>query len=133
MQLKQKGIFQQMYCFEKKDSVRLKENYLNMGQTSPSGENIYPEEIEDLLNAQPYIAESLVIEREGKLVALVYPDSEAMKQHKISRDTLLKIIHETRKQINQQIPAYSQIARIEIHDEEFEKTPKRSIKRFLYQ
>ena len=99
----------------------------------PSGQNIYPEEIEDLLNAQPYIAESLVIEREGKLVALVYPDSEAMKQHKISRDTLLKIIHETRKQINQQIPAYSQIARIEIHDEEFEKTPKRSIKRFLYQ
>ena len=99
----------------------------------PSGQNIYPEEIEDLLNAQPYIAESLVIEREGKLVALVYPDAEAMKQNKISREALLKIIHETRKQINQQIPAYSQIARIEIHNEEFEKTPKRSIKRFLYQ
>lgn len=99
----------------------------------PSGQNIYPEEIEDLLNAQPYIAESLVIEREGKLVALVYPDAEVMKQNKISRKTLLKIIHETRKQINQQLPAYSQIARIEIHDEEFEKTPKRSIKRFLYQ
>ena len=99
----------------------------------PSGQNIYPEEIEDLLNAQPYIAESLVIEREGKLVSLVYPDAEAMKQNKISREALLKIIHETRKQINQQIPAYSQIARIEIHDEEFEKTPKRSIKRFLYQ
>ena len=73
----------------------------------PSGQNIYPEEIEDLLNAQPYIAESLVIEREGKLVALVYPDAEAMKQNKISREALLKIIHETRKQINQQIPAYS--------------------------
>ena len=99
----------------------------------PSGQNIYPEEIEDLLNAQPYIAESLVIEREGKLVALVYPDAEAMKQNKISREALLKIIHETRKQINQQLPAYSQIARLEIHDEEFEKTPKRSIKRFLYQ
>ena len=99
----------------------------------PSGQNIYPEAIEDLLNAQPYIAESLVIEREGKLVALVYPDAEAMKQNKISREALLKIIHETRKQINQQLPAYSQIARIEIHDEEFEKTPKRSIKRFLYQ
>lgn len=98
----------------------------------PSGQNIYPEEIEDLLNAQPYIAESLVIERDGKLVALVYPDAEAMKQNKISRDSLLKIIHDTRKLINQQIPAYSQIARIEIHDEEFEKTPKRSIKRYLY-
>ena len=99
----------------------------------PSGQNIYPEEIENLLNAQHYIAESLVIEREGKLVALVYPDAEAMKQNKISREVLLKIIHETRKQINQQLPAYSQIARIEIHNEEFEKTPKRSIKRFLYQ
>ena len=98
----------------------------------PSGQNIYPEEIEDLLNAQPYIAESLVIERDGKLVALVYPDAEAVKQNKISRDSLLKIIHDTRKLINQQIPAYSQIARIEIHDEEFEKTPKRSIKRYLY-
>ena len=85
----------------------------------PSGQNIYPEEIEDLLNAQPYIAESLVIEREGKLVALVYPDAEAMKQNKISCDALLKIIHETCKQINQQLPAYSQIARIEIHNEEF--------------
>ena len=99
----------------------------------PSGQNIYPEEIEDILNAQPYVAESLVIEREGKLVALVYPDAEAMKQNKVSREALVKIINDTRKQVNQQIPAYSQIAHIQIHDEEFEKTPKRSIKRYLYQ
>lgn len=99
----------------------------------PSGQNIYPEEIEDILNAQPYVAESLVIEREGKLVALVYPDAEAMKQNKVTKETLNKIINETRKTINQQLPAYSQIARIQIHEEEFEKTPKRSIKRFLYQ
>ena len=98
----------------------------------PSGQNIYPEEIEDLLNAQPYIAESLVIERDGKLVALVYPDAEAMKQNKISRDSLLKIIHDTRKLINQQIPARIQIAGIAIHDDEFENTPKRSINRDSY-
>ena len=99
----------------------------------PSGQNIYPEEIEDILNAQPYVTESLVIEREGKLVALVYPDAEAMKQNKVTKEALNKIINETRKTINQQLPAYSQIARVQIHEEEFEKTPKRSIKRFLYQ
>ena len=99
----------------------------------PSGQNIYPEEIEDILNAQPYVAESLVIEREGKLVALVYPDAEAMKQNKVTKEALNKIINETRKTINQQLPAYSQLARVQIHEEEFEKTPKRSIKRFLYQ
>lgn len=65
-------------------------------------------------------------------MALVYPDAEAMRQNKISREALVKIIHEARKQVNQQIPAYSQIAHIQIHDEEFEKTPKRSIKRYLY-
>ena len=98
----------------------------------PSGQNIYPEEIEDLLNAQPYIAESLVLERNGKLVALVYPDFEITKQNKITPDSLSKIIHETRTHVNQQLPSYSQIARIEIHNKEFEKTPKRSIKRYLY-
>lgn len=99
----------------------------------PSGQNIYPEEIEDILNAQSYVAESLVIEREGKLVALVYPNTEAMKQNKITREALTKIINDIRKTVNQQLPAYSQIAHIQIHEEEFEKTPKRSIKRFLYQ
>lgn len=99
----------------------------------PSGQNIYPEEIEDILNVQPYVAESLIIEREGKLVALIYPDFEAMKQNKISPDSLPKLMTETRKQVNHQLPAYSQIAHILIHNEEFEKTPKRSIKRFLYQ
>ncbi|WP_294140567.1 AMP-binding protein [uncultured Sanguibacteroides sp.] len=99
----------------------------------PSGQNIYPEEIEDYLNVMPYIAESIVIEREGKLIGLVYPDFEAMKQNKISAENLSKILDESRKQVNQQLPVYSQIARIMIHNEEFEKTPKRSIKRYLYQ
>ncbi|KIO43262.1 MULTISPECIES: AMP-binding protein [Sanguibacteroides] len=99
----------------------------------PSGQNIYPEEIEDYLNVMPYIAESLVIEREGKLIGLIYPDFEAMKQNKISEENLSRILEESRKQVNQQLPSYSQIARIMIHNEEFEKTPKRSIKRYLYQ
>lgn len=79
------------------------------------------------------MAESLVIEKDGKLTALVYPDAEAMKQNKITKEALHKIVNETRKTVNQQLPAYSQIARVQVHEEEFEKTPKRSIKRFLYQ
>jgi len=99
----------------------------------PSGQNIYPEEIEDLLNVFPYVAESLIVERNGKLVALVYPDFEAVKQNKITPDAISKTMDEIRKQVNQQLPNYSQITRILIQHEEFEKTPKRSIKRYLYQ
>lgn len=99
----------------------------------PSGQNIYPEEIEDRLNALPYVAESLVIEHDGKLIALVYPDYEQVKKDKTPGDNLHKIMEENRKQLNHIMPAYSQIARLKIRDAEFEKTPKRSIKRYLYQ
>lgn len=99
----------------------------------PSGQNIYPEEIEDRLNAMPYIAESLVIEKDGKLTALIYPDYEAAKSNRLSDESLVKIMDENRKQLNHLLPGYSQIARIKIRHEEFEKTPKKSIKRFLYQ
>ena len=99
----------------------------------PSGQNIYPEEIEDRLNALPYVAESLVIERDGKLTALVYPDYERVKKDKLTDDSLHKIMEDNRKQVNHIMPAYSQIARLQIRDTEFEKTPKRSIKRYLYQ
>lgn len=99
----------------------------------PSGQNIYPEEIEDKLNALPYVAESLVIERDGKLTALIYPDYERVKKDKISTENLHKIMDENRKQVNHIMPAYSQVARLKIRDTEFEKTPKRSIKRYLYQ
>lgn len=99
----------------------------------PSGQNIYPEEIEDKLNVMPYVAESLVIEHEGKLVALIYPDFEAARNAKLSDTALTKQLEQNRKQLNEILPGYSQISRIRIRQEEFEKTPKRSIKRYLYQ
>lgn len=99
----------------------------------PSGQNIYPEEIEDKLNVMPYVGESLVIEHDGKLVALIYPDFEAAKTSKLSDEALSKQLEQNRKQLNEILPGYSQISRIRIRHEEFEKTPKRSIKRYLYQ
>lgn len=99
----------------------------------PSGQNIYPEEIEDKLNVMPYVAESLVTEHDGKLTALIYPDFEAAKKDKISDEALTKQLEQNRKQLNEILPGYSQISRIRIRNEEFEKTPKRSIKRYLYQ
>lgn len=99
----------------------------------PSGQNIYPEEIEDRLNAFPYVSESLVVEKDGKLVALVYPDYEQAKKDKVSDEALKKIMDDNRKLLNTMIPAYSQVARLKIRETEFEKTPKRSIKRYLYQ
>lgn len=98
-----------------------------------SGQNIYPEEIEDRLNALPYIAESLVVERDGKLVALVYPDYDQLKKDKVTDEHLRKIMDDNRKLANTMLPAYSQVARLKIQETEFEKTPKRSIKRYLYQ
>ena len=100
----------------------------------PSGQNIYPEEIEDHLNNLPYVCESIVVEKEGKLTALIYPDFEAINtDNKNSDEAIAAIMEENRKQINETLPAYSQIAKVTIYNEEFEKTPKKSIKRFLYQ
>jgi long-chain acyl-CoA synthetase len=99
----------------------------------PSGQNIYPEEIEDIINNKPYIIESLVTEHDKKLTALVYPDFPAMETDGISEQQLEQIIEKTRLRINEELPNYAQIARIKIYPEEFEKTPKKSIKRFLYQ
>lgn len=99
----------------------------------PSGQNIYPEEIEDRLNALPYVSESLVVERDGKLTALVYPDQEQAKKDKITEEGLKKIMDDNRKLLNTLLPTYSQVARLKIQETEFEKTPKRSIKRYLYQ
>ena len=98
----------------------------------PSGQNIYPEEIEDRLNNMLYVTESIVVEQDGKLVALVYPDFDAVNANQISDTDLPKILETNLKELNHLLPAYSQISRIKIYNEEFEKTPKRSIKRFLY-
>jgi len=99
----------------------------------PSGQNIYPEEIEARLNNLPFITESLVIENETKLVALVYPDLEAVDQENMSNLEVEQIMEQHRIEINKTLPQYSQIIRIKLYPKEFEKTPKKSIKRFLYQ
>jgi long-chain acyl-CoA synthetase len=96
-----------------------------------NGQNIYPEEIEDKLNSMPMVAESVVVKRQDKLMALVYPDKDEMVS--FTRDELTDIMEQNRQQLNQQLPAYSRIAAIELSKEEFQKTPKKSIKRYLYQ
>ena len=98
----------------------------------PSGKNIYPEEIESVINNKDYIFESLVISEENKLIALVYPDYEMMKRDNISEDQLLTILEETKKEVNNRLPDFMAVSKLRIHPEEFSKTPKRSIKRFLY-
>ncbi|MCM1377775.1 MAG: AMP-binding protein [Clostridium sp.] len=99
----------------------------------PSGQNIYPEEIEAILNGLPYVGESLIIDKGGKLVALVYPDVEAEAVQGLSEEDLAKQMDQNLATLNAEMPTYSKISAIEIMAEEFEKTPKRSIKRFLYQ
>ena len=97
-----------------------------------NGQNIYPEEIEDKLNSLPMVLECVVIQKGEKLYALVYPDMEQVKALKLGEDDLKAIMEQNRKDLNTQIPAYEQICGIKIMEQEFEKTPKRSIKRFLY-
>ncbi len=99
----------------------------------PSGQNIYPEEIEDKLNNLPYVAESIVIQKEDKLIGLVYPDFDEAFKDNISESKIPEIMEQNRVELNSMLPAYSQISSIKIYNEEFEKTPKKSIKRFLYQ
>ncbi|MBQ8423689.1 MAG: AMP-binding protein [Coprobacter sp.] len=98
----------------------------------PSGQNIYPEEIEAKLNNMPFVMESLVIEKDGKLVALVYPDFEAIDTYGLSTDELPAAMEEVRRNLNKEVAPYESIAHIQIYQSEFEKTPKRSIKRYLY-
>ena len=99
---------------------------------SSNGQNIYPEEIEAKLNNMRYVSESLVVEREGKLVALVYPDYETMDQLGTTRDQLPEIMEGIRVELNKLVAPYERIAKIQLIATEFEKTPKRSIKRYLY-
>ncbi len=99
----------------------------------PSGQNIYPEEIEAKLNNLPYVSESLVIDNHGELEALIHPDLDLITKEKIRKDKLEKIMEQNIATLNQDLPGYSKVKSFKIMDEEFEKTPKRSIKRFLYQ
>lgn len=98
----------------------------------PSGKNIFPEEIESVINNMDYISESLVISEDNKLIALVYPDYEMMKRDNITEDQLPGIFEQTRKVVNERLPEFMAVHKFRLHPEEFAKTPKRSIRRFLY-
>jgi long-chain acyl-CoA synthetase len=99
----------------------------------PDGQNIYPEEIESQLNSMPYVAECIVVQQEGKLVGLVYPDFDLANKEGIVNGKMAAVMEENRVLLNQKLPNYCQIQKIKIFYEEFEKTPKKSIKRYLYQ
>lgn len=98
-----------------------------------SGQNIYPEEIEDKLNTLPYVSESIIIQKGDKLYGLVHPDYDEVEKNGLSNEALLEIMEQNRKELNMMVAAYEQLSGIRIYAEEFEKTPKRSIKRFLYE
>ena len=95
-----------------------------------NGQNIYPEEIEDKLNSMAMVSESLVVQRDNRLIALVYPDSDEIVN--FNAEDLADIMEQNRQQLNEMLPAYSRITAIELQEQEFAKTPKKSIKRYLY-
>jgi len=98
----------------------------------PSGQNIYPEEIEAKLNNLPFVMESLVIEKNHRLIALVYPDYDSVDESGLSHDNLALIMEENKATLNKAVASYERIAEIQLFPNEFEKTPKKSIKRYLY-
>ncbi|MDR0939236.1 MAG: long-chain fatty acid--CoA ligase [Mediterranea sp.] len=113
-------------------SVTIRGRSKNMLLTA-GGQNIYPEEIESKLNNLPYVAESLITLQHGKLVALVYPDFDEAFAQGLRQDDIPQAMEDNRMELNRQLPAYAQIGKVKIHFEEFEKTAKKSIKRFMYQ
>lgn len=116
---------------DKNNFVFIKGRLKNM-ILGPSGQNIYPEEIEARICNLPYVAECVVVERSGKLVALVYPDADAMNSDGVKESELPEIMEHNRKKVNQELPKYEQISMFEMVSVEFEKTPKKNIKRFKY-
>ena len=121
-----------MATIDENGNVFIKGRCKNLLLTS-SGQNIYPEEIESKLNNMPYVSESLIILQHDKLVGLIYPDSDDAFAHGLNQSDLVRVMEENRLELNKQLPAFSQIARFKLYPEEFEKTAKKSIKRFLYQ
>ena len=99
----------------------------------PSGQNIYPEELEAVINNVNYVVDSLVIEDNGALTALIYPDYRSAQNDGLDADEVKSRINECLPEINKQLPGYALIRQIEFLPEDFERTPKRSIKRYLYQ
>lgn len=117
---------------DEQGNIYIKGRCKNMLLTA-SGQNIYPEEIEARLNNMPFVNESLVILQNNKLIALVYPDNEEAFQQNMNAHQLEEAIENNRIELNSQLPAYAQMTRIKLYPEEFEKTAKKSIKRYLYQ
>lgn len=114
------------------DNIFIRGRIKNM-LLSASGQNVYPEEIEAVVNSQPYVLESVVVQREHRLIALIYPDrSLAQKAGLANDDDLLKYYRTQLKEVNRKFPVYAQVNEVELVDVEFEKTPKKSIKRFMY-
>ena len=99
----------------------------------PSGQNIYPEEVETVINSQPYVVDSLVVEDDGGLTALIYPDFPAGAREGTNQQTFAKFIEDTLPELNKELPNYARLKRIKVMTEDFERTPKKSIKRYLYQ
>ena len=99
----------------------------------PSGQNIYPEEVETVINSQPYVVDSLVVEDNGGLTALIYPDFAQGAKDGMNQDVFIKFMEDTLPELNKELPNYAKLKKIEIMSEDFERTPKKSIKRYLYQ
>ena len=99
----------------------------------PSGQNIYPEEVETVINCQPYVVDSLVVEDNGGLTALVYPNFQQGAKDGMNQDAFIKYLEGTLPELNKELPNYAKIKKIEVMSEDFERTPKKSIKRYLYQ
>jgi long-chain acyl-CoA synthetase len=98
----------------------------------PSGKNIYPEEIESLFNNKQFVTESVVISEENKLIVLIFPDYDQIKNENLTEEQVMAVLEETKKEVNEKLPDYMSVSKFRIHPEEFVKTPKRSIKRYLY-
>lgn len=114
------------------DNIFIRGRIKNM-LLSPSGQNVYPEEIEAVVNSQPYVLESVVVQREHRLIALIYPDRQLAQKAGLSNDDdLMKYYHSRLKEVNRSFPVYAHVNDVELVEVEFEKTPKKSIKRFLY-
>ena len=99
----------------------------------PSGQNIYPEEVETVVNSQPYVVDSLVIEDNGGLTALIYPDFAQVARDGMKQEEFVKYLEGTLSELNKELPNYAKLKKIEVMSEDFERTPKKSIKRYLYQ
>ncbi len=99
----------------------------------PSGQNIYPEEVETVINSQPYVVDSLVVEDNGGLTALIYPDFAQGAKDGMDQDAFVKYLEGTLPELNKELPNYAKLKKIEVMSEDFERTPKKSIKRYLYQ